>query len=64
MNVSPESGSVDDKVPIVVPTGTFSEIDEELNSKFVGVSLTFVTGTVNTPSNVNPPASVVLTFIE
>ena len=49
---------------MVVPVGTFSDIDDELKVIFVGASLTFKIGTVNVPSYVNPPASVVLTLIE
>ena len=64
MNVSPASGSVADNVPMVVPVGTFSEIEDELKLIFVGDSLRFKIGTVNVPSYVNPPASVVLTLIE
>ena len=64
VTVSPTSGSVDDNTPIVVPIGTFSDIDDALNSISVGGSFTSVTLIVNVPSYVKPPASVVLTLIE
>ena len=63
VTVSPTSGSVDDNTPIVVPIGTFSDIDDALNSISVGGSFTSVTLIVNVPSYVKPPASVVLTLI-
>ena len=61
--MSPLSGSVVESVPIVVPVGTFSDIEDELKLIFVGDSFWFVTLIVNVPSYVNPPASVVLTLI-
>ena len=56
MCVSPESGSVVEKLPTVVPAGWFSPTLESFSAMSVGASFTFVTVIVNCFWNVLVPS--------
>jgi hypothetical protein len=58
VKVSPESGSVVEKVPTAAPMALFSAMDVGESVMSVGVSLTLVTEMVKTLSVVRPPWSV------